>query len=76
MLNKNKVNNYIMLTKYKNYSLKNQIKKYKKKKIRNKTHKYLFNLNSLFLIDDCNKFITIYYLFLKKKKTLMKKNFL
>jgi hypothetical protein len=75
LLNKNKVNNYMILTKYKNYSLKNQIKKYKKKKIRNKTNKYFFNLNSLFLMNNCNKFTTIYCLFFKKKKHWWKKIF-
>jgi hypothetical protein len=75
MLNTNKVNNSIKLLKLNNQSIKKRILWIKKKHIKNKKIKFLFNLKNIYLFDSNYRFYCYVRLCIKRKHHWWRKIF-
>lgn len=68
MLNKSEINNYIILKKFTKYSIKNKIKKFRRKFINKKRKKFFFHFKKLFIFKSNNVILSYFFLKLKRRK--------
>lgn len=74
MLNKSKINNYIVLVKFTKYSIKNKIKRFRRKFIKKKRKKFFFNFKKYFTFNDNFNILPYFFLKLKRKKHWWKRS--